>query len=246
MTAFVATAMMVSCEKDPVDNGGNGNNGNGGNGGNNNPTSVTDTTIMNFTLMRSLMDIDWDVACSRVLAMGFTEITADEDNTRTFFKGNLMGDYYTVNIRCDGPAYDNLVGGVVMDEHHLNSSNQATCLENNIYFIGDQRRVLNDMWRDTINCGGNILYGDLQDNGVWDSHELMYPHDWNLDDFIADSRALPTHQTVTANWANTYINYDNNMCYTASCSAISNTQQYASTTENVLALANEQRLDKGK
>ena len=129
MTAFVATAMMVSCEKDPVDNGGNGNNGNngnGGNGGNNNPTSVTDTTIMSYTLMRSLMDIDWDVACSRVLAMGFTEIDADEDNVRTFFKGSLMGDYYTVNIRCDGPAYDNLVGGVVMDEHHLNSSNQAT------------------------------------------------------------------------------------------------------------------------
>lgn len=249
MTAFVATAMMVSCEKDPVDNGGNGNNGNngnGGNGGNNNPTSVTDTTIMSYTLMRSLMDIDWDEACSRVLAMGFTEIDADEDNVRTFFKGSLMGDYYTVNIRCDGPAYDNLVGGVVMDEHHLNSSNQATCLENNIYFIGDQRRVLNDMWRDTLNCGGNILYGDLQDNGVWDSDELMYPHDYKLDEFIADSRALPTHQTVTANWANTYINYDNNMRYTASCSAISNTQQYASTTENVLALANEQRLDKGK
>lgn len=249
MTAFVATAMMVSCEKDPVDNGGNGNNGNngnGGNGGNNNPTSVTDTTIMSYTLMRSLMDIDWDVACSRVLAMGFTEIDADEDNVRTFFKGSLMGDYYTVNIRCDGPAYDNLVGGVVMDEHHLNSSNQATCLENNIYFIGDQRRVLNDMWRDTTYCGGNILYGDLQDNGVWDSHELMYPHDYKLDEFIADSRALPTHQTVTANWANTYINYDNNMRYTASCSAISNTQQYASTTENVLALANESRLDKGK
>lgn len=244
LVAAMLAVAMISCEEDPINGNGNGNNGNNGNGGNNNSTTVTDTTIMSYTLMRSLMDIDWDVACSRVLAMGFNEITPDEDNTRTFFKGNLMGDYYTVNIRCDGPAFDNLVGGVVMDEHHLNSSNQATCLENNIYFIGDQRRVLNDMWRDTTYCGGNILYGDLQDNGEWDSHELMYPHDWNLDDFIADSRALSTHQTVTANWANTYIY--NNMRYTASCSAISNTQQYASTTENVLALANESRLVKGK
>lgn len=235
---------MVSCEDDNGVTTGGGNN----NGGNDNPTTQSDTTIMNFTLMRSLIDIDWDEACARVLAMGFTEIDVDEEdettNVRTFFKGNLMGDYYTVNIRCDGPAFDNLVGGVVMNEHHLNNSNQATCLENNIYFIMDQRHVLNDMYRDSTYCGGNIMYGDMRDNGEWDSHELLYPHDSNLDEFIAASRSLPTHQTVTANWANTYIY--NSMRYTASCSAISNTLQYASTTENVLALANEFRLEGDK
>ena len=75
MVAFAMTMMVACGEKvNGPDNSG-GNNGGGDNpGGGGSGTAQTDTTIMSYTLMRSLVNIDWDVACNRVLAMGFTEL----------------------------------------------------------------------------------------------------------------------------------------------------------------------------
>ncbi len=237
---------MAACDPNDIftPDDSTGGNGNGGNGGGDNPAVVeTDTTIMSYTLMRSLINTDWDAACERVLAMGFTEIAADEDNTRSFIKGAIMGDYYTCHLRCDFPEVDNLVGGVVIQEHHMNSSNQATCLENNTTLIYDQRRVLDDMNRDAVNCGGNIIWSDMQDNGQFDGpHESSYPSADGLDAFVTDLRAMEPHTSVTANWADSYI-YDN-MHYVASCSGISSSFSYASTTDNIITLAVEDLLDK--
>ena len=238
---------MVACDPNdlinPTDSTDPADTTGGGGGGNGDVPAVTDTTIMNFTLMRSLIDIDWDEACTTVLAMGFAEITPDEDNVRSFMIGSVTGDYYTCNLRCDFPEVDNLVGAVVIHEHHMNSSTQATCLENNIYLIYDERRVLDDMTRDAVNCGGNIIWGDMQDNGQWDGpHESLYPHADGLDGFVTDSRAMETHSTVNANWADTY--FYNNMRYTASCSSISNTQPNVTITGNIITLSIEELLDK--
>lgn len=240
MVAFAMTAMVSCDEKDNTNNGGNGGN-NGGGGG----TAQTDTTIMSYTLMRSLIDIDWDVACNRIMAMGFTEIDPEEldeedsENVRAFIKGNITGNYYACYLRCDTPETDNLVGAVVMHENHLNSSSQAICIENDIYFINDELHVLADMDRDSLNCGGNIMYGDLN-NGQWDAHETFYPHASSLNEFIDYLRALPEHNTVNANWADTYLY--NGSHYTASCSAVINNQPYTSLTSNVITLVKEDNL----
>ena len=243
MVALLATAMVACSEKDNTNSG--GNNGGGNNGGG----AQTDTTIMSYTLMRSLINTDWDEACNRIMAMGFTEIDPEEldaedaENVRAFIKGNIMGDYYACYLRCDYPEIDNLVGGVVMHENHLNTSNQATCIENDVYFINDELRVLADWDRDTYYCGGNITWGNLQSNGQWDGpHETPYPHAGSLENFIADMRALPEHNTITANWADTYL-YNGNH-YTASCSAIINNQPYTCMTTNVITLVNEAEIDK--
>ena len=237
---------MVSCEDDPVTPSGNGNGNGNGNGGNDNPpTAQTDTTIMSFTLLRSLVDVDWDVACARVIAMGFTEFDPDdeEENVRAFLKGSLTGDYYACYIRCDFPDIDNLTGGAVMYEHHLNSSNQTTCLENSFALIYDEQRVLADMYRDTVACGGNIMWSDLLDNGQLDGpHETLYPHAYSLDDYIAYARALESHNTVTANWADTYLhNYSH---YTATSSAVCSSHPHSNSMENVIALAKDDNLVK--
>jgi hypothetical protein len=250
MVAFAMTMMVACGEKvNGPDNSG-GNNGGGDNpGGGGSSTAQTDTTIMSYTLMRSLVNIDWDVACNRVLAMGFTEIDPEElddedaENVRAFIKGNIMGDYYACYLRCDFPEIDNLVGAVVMHENHLNSSNQATCIENDVYFINDELRVLSDWNRDTVYCGGNIMWGNLQDNGQWDGpNETYYPHASSLEEFIAYLRALPEHNTITANWADSYLY--NESRYTASCSAVINNQPYTRLTTNVITLAKENNLDK--
>lgn len=242
MIAFAMTAMVACGEKDNTNNSGGGNNGGGGGG-----TVQTDSTFMSYTLMRSLINTDWDEACNRVMAMGFTEIDPEEldaedaENVRAFIKGNIMGDYYACYLRCDFPEIDNLVGGVVMHENHLNTSSQAICIENDIYFINDELRVLADWERDTYYCGGNITWGNL-DNGQWDGpHETPYPHASSLEEFIADLRALPEHNTITANWADTYLY--NGSHYTASCSAVINNQPYTSLTTNIITLVKEDLID---
>ena len=240
IVAFAMTALVNCSDKD---NGLSGNNPGGGN-------AQSDTSIMNYTLMRSLVNIDWDEACNRIMSMGFTEINPEDledndtntENVRAFIKGNIMGDYYACYLRCDTLVTDNLVGGVVMHENHLNTSSQTTCIENDVYFINDELRVLSDMNRDTIYCGGNIMWGDLN-NGEWDGpNETFYPHASSLDSFIAYLRALPTHNTVNANWADTYI-YSGSR-YTASCSAIINNQPYTSLTTNVITLVKEDNFSK--
>lgn len=234
MAAFFALA-MVACDPNDVFNPDDTTGG-----GNNHGSAETDTTIMNYTLMRSLVDIDWDEACARVMAMGFTEFTPEdaEENTRAFIKGNMMGDCYTCFLRCNTPESDNLVGAVVMQEHRMGTSNQATSLEHNIYFINDELRVLTDMQK--VVDAGNIMYGDMMDDGQWDGpHETFYT---NLDDFIAASQALEQHNTVTANWANNYL--FNNMNYTTTCSAITNTQPYVKMTDNIISLVNDSRNNK--
>lgn len=243
MVAFAMTA-MVACTEEDILNGG-GDNG-GGNGGG---SAQSDTTIMSYTLMRSLINIDWDEACDRVMEMGFTEIdpedldAEDAENVRAFIKGNIMGDYYACYLRCDFPEIDNLVGAVVMHENHLNSSSQAICVENEVYFINDEIQVLADWYRIIDTCGGNIMWGDLLDNGEWDGpHETLYPRASSLNEFIDYLRGLPEHNTVNANWADIYIY--NGSRYTASCSAIINNQPYTSLTSNVITLVKEDNLDK--
>ena len=202
-----------------------------------------DTTIMSFTLLRSLVDVDWDVACAIIQAKGFTAFESDEDNVRAFFKGSLLGDYYACYIRCDFPEIDNLTGGAVMQQHCMNSSSQAICLENSFALIYNEQQVLSDMWKDSITCGGNIMWSDLLDNGQYDGpYETMYPHSSALNGYIAYARALDNHNSVTANWADTYIyNYS---LYTATSSAICSSFPYSTSMENVIALAKEDNLDK--
>ena len=238
MIAFAMTAMVACGEKDNTnlsDTTGGGNNPSGG-------TSQSDTTIMNYTLMRSLLDIDWDVACNRVLAMGFQEIESDEgENVRVFIKGSLMSDYYACYLRCDYPEVDNLVGSVVMHEHHMNSSNQATCLENEIRFIHDEQRVLSDMTRN-LDCGGTIVWGDLSASGQLNTDNNYYPGASALVNFEAFLRAMTEHTTVEANWGDNYIY--NNSLYVATCSAFCSSQAIVSVMENILTLEKEDNLDK--
>ena len=234
MVAF-AMAAMVACGEEENINPGGGDNPGGG-------TVQTDTTIMNYTLMRSLIDIDWDEACNRVLAMGFFEIESDEgENVRAFMKGSLMGDYYCCYIRCDYPEEDNLVGAVVMQEHHMNSSSQDVCIENEISFINDERRVLSDMLVNIDGCGGNITWGDITSSGQYDTHQSSYPGVDDLEQFVTDLRALDVHTSVNANWADSYTH--NGSFYVATCTSVCSTMSAASVMENIITLEKEDNLD---
>ena len=244
MVAFAMTMMVACGEKvNGPDNSG-GNNGGGDNpGGGGSGTAQTDTTIMSYTLMRSLVNIDWDVACNRVLAMGFTEIDPEElddedaENVRAFIKGNIMGDYYACYLRCDFPEIDNLVGAVVMHEHHMGSSSQAVCVENLIRFANDERRVLSDMSINSEDCGGVITWNEL--TGTSDP---SYYHGYAaFDDFATALRALEVHASVNANWADNYTH--NGSMYVATGSAVCTSNAYVSIVENIITLEKEDNLD---
>ena len=246
MVAFAMTAVFASCEKDNDTPGGN-TPGGGDTPGGNTGTAQTDTTIMSYTLMRSLLDTDWDDACDRVLAMGFTEIDPEEfdeeepENVRAFIKGNIMGNYYACYLRCDFPEVDNLVGAVVMHEHHLNSSTQAVCVENDVFFINDERQVLADLARYDAGCGGIITWNDMTSSGQYDGDEIPYPGADALEGFVTDLRAMSEHMIVNASWADSYTY--NGFFYVASCSAVCTTQPYASVMENIITLEKADNLD---
>ena len=234
MVALALTA-MIACGDEPITPGGDTPGGENPGGG---TTAETDTTLMNYTLMRSLVDIDWDEACSRVMAMGFTRYEDDEeDNVRAFIKGSPMGDYYACYLRCDNPDGENLVGSVVMHEHHMGSSNQAVCVENLIYLVNDERRVLSDMSINSEGCGGIITWNELTGTG-----DQSYYHGYAaFDDFATALRALEVHASVTPNWADNYT-YNGSM-YVATGSAVCTSNAYVSIVENIITLEKENNLD---
>ena len=239
IVAFAMTALVNCSDKD---NGLSGNNPGGGN-------AQSDTSIMNYTLMRSLVNIDWDEACNRIMSMGFTEINPEDledndtntENVRAFIKGNIMGNYYACYLRCDFPEVDNLVGAVVMHEHHMNSSTQAVCVENDVFFINDERQVLADMARYDAGCGGIITWNDMTSSGQYDGDEIPYPGADALEGFVTDLRAMSEHMIVNASWADSYTY--NGFFYVASCSAVCTTQPYASVMENIITLEKADNLD---
>lgn len=234
MVAIAMTA-MIACGDEPITPGGDTPGGENPGGG---TTAETDTTLMNYTLMRSLVDIDWDEACSRVMAMGFTRYEDDEeDNVRAFIKGSPMGDYYACYLRCDNPDGNYLVGSVVMHEHHMGSSNQAVCVENLIYLVNDERRVLSDMSINSEGCGGIITWNELTGTG-----DQSYYHGYAaFDDFATALRALEVHASVTPNWADNYT-YNGSM-YVATGSAVCTSNAYVSIVENIITLEKENNLD---
>ena len=237
MVALAMTA-MVACEDDPTNPATPGGDTPGGENPGGGTTVQTDTTLMNYTLMRSLVDIDWDEACSRVMAMGFTRFEDDEeDNVRAFMKGSPMGDYYACYLRCDNPDGSNLVGSVVMHEHHMGSSTQAVCVENLIYLVNDERRVLSDMSINSEDCGGIITWNEL--TGTSDP---SYYHSYAaFDDFATALRALEVHASVNANWADNYTH--NGSMYVATGSAVCTSNAYVSIVENIITLEKEDNLD---
>ena len=237
MVALAMTA-MVACEDDPTNPATPGGDTPGGENPGGGTTVQTDTTLMNYTLMRSLVDIDWDEACSRVMAMGFTRFEDDEeDNVRAFMKGSPMGDYYACYLRCDNPDGSNLVGSVVMHEHHMGSSNQAVCVENLIRFANDERCVLSDMSINSEDCGGIITWNEL--TGTSDQ---SYYHGYAaFDDFATALRALEVHASVNANWADNYTH--NGSMYVATGSAVCTSNAYVSIVENIITLEKEDNLD---
>lgn len=237
MVALAMTA-MVACEDDPTNPATPGGDTPGGDTPGGGTTVQTDTTLMNYTLMRSLVDIDWDEACSRVMAMGFTRFEDDEeDNVRAFIKGSPMGDYYACYLRCDNPDESNLVGSVVMHEHHMGSSTQAVCVENLIYLVNDERRVLSDMSINSEDCGGIITWNEL--TGTSDP---SYYHGYAaFDDFATALRALEVHASVNANWADNYTH--NGSMYVATGSAVCTSNAYVSIVENIITLEKEDNLD---
>ena len=237
MVALAMTA-MVACEDDPTNPATPGGDTPGGENPGGGTTVQTDTTLMNYTLMRSLVDIDWDEACSRVMAMGFTRFEDDEeDNVRAFIKGSPMGDYYACYLRCDFPEVDNLVGAVVMNEHHMGSSSQAVCVENLIRFVNDERHVLSDMSINSEDCGGIITWNEL--TGTSDQ---SYYHGYAaFDDFATALRALEVHASVTPSWADNYT-YNGSM-YVATGSAVCTSNTYVSIVENIITLEKEDNLD---
>ena len=237
MVALAMTA-MVACEDDPTNPATPGGDTPGGENPGGGTTVQTDTTLMNYTLMRSLVDIDWDEACSRVMAMGFTRFEDDEeDNVRAFMKGSPMGDYYACYLRCDNPDGSNLVGSVVMHEHHMGSSSQAVCVENLIRFANDERRVLSDMSINSEDCGGIITWNEVTGTG----DQSYYPGHAAFDDFATALRALEVHTSVNANWADNYT-YNNSM-YVATSSAVCTSNAYVSIVENIITLEKEDNLD---
>ena len=233
MVALAMTA-MVACGDEPTSPTTPGGETPGGENPGGGTTAETDTTLMNYTLMRSLVDIDWDEACSRVMAMGFTRFEDDEeDNVRAFMKGSPMGDYYACYLRCDNLDGSNLVGSVVMHEHHMGSSSQAVCVENLIYLVNDERRVLSDMSINSDGCGGIIMTGT--------GNPSYYPGYAAFDDFATALRALEVHSSVDANWADSYTY--NNFMYVATGSAVCTSNAYVSIVENIITLENENYLD---
>ncbi len=236
MVALAMTA-MVACGDEPITPSTPGGDTPGGE----NPggtTVQTDTTLMNYTLMRSLVDIDWDEACSRVMAMGFTRFEDDEeDNVRAFIKGSPMGDYYACYLRCDNLDGSNLVGSVVMHEHHMGSSSQSVCVENLIRFANDERRVLSDMSINSEACGGIITWNELTGTG----DQSYYPGHAAFDDFATALRALEVHASVNANWADNYTH--NGSMYVATGSAVCTSNAYVSIVENIITLEKEDNLD---
>lgn len=237
MVALAMTA-MVACEDDPTNPATPGGDTPGGENPDGGTTVQTDTTLMNYTLMRSLVDIDWDEACSRVMAMGFTRFEDDEeDNVRAFLKGSPMGDYYACYLRCDNPDGENLVGSVVMHEHHMGSSSQAVCVENLIRFVNDERRVLSDMSINSEDCGGIITWNELTGTG----DQSYYPGHAAFDDFATALRALEAHASVNANWADNYTH--NGSMYVATGSAVCTSNAYVSIVENIITLEKEDNLD---
>lgn len=237
MIAFALTA-MVACGDEPITPSTPGGDTPGGENPGGGTTAETDTTLMNYTLMRSLVDIDWDEACSRVMAMGFTRYEDDEeDNVRAFMKGSPMGDYYACYLRCDNPDGSNLVGSVVMHEHHMGSSSQAVCVENLIRFVNDERRVLSDMSINSEDCGGIITWNELTGTG----DQSYYPGHTAFDDFATALRALEVHASVNANWADNYTH--NGSMYVATGSAVCTSNAYVSIMENIITLEKEDNLD---
>ena len=229
----LAMTVMVACEDDPTNPATPGGDTPGGENPGGGTTAQTDTT-----LMRSLVDIDWDEACSRVMAMGFTRYEDDEeDNVRAFIKGSPMGDYYACYLRCDNLDGSNLVGSVVMHEHHMGSSTQAVCVENLIYLVNDERRVLSDMSINSEDCGGIITWNELTGTG-----DQSYYHGYAaFDDFATALRALEVHASVNANWADNYTH--NGSMYVATGSAVCTSNAYVSIVENIITLENENILD---
>ncbi len=237
MVALAMTA-MVACEDDPTNPATPGGDTPGGENPGGGTTAETDTTLMNYTLMRSLVDIDWDEACSRVMAMGFTRFEDDEeDNVRAFMKGSPMGDYYACYLRCDNPDGSNLVGSVVMHEHHMGTSSQAVCVENLIRFANDERRVLSDMEVNSEDCGGIITWNEVTGTG----DQSYYPGHAAFDDFATALRALEVHASVNANWADNYTH--NGSMYVATGSAVCTSNAYVSIVENIITLEKEDNLD---
>lgn len=237
MVALAMTA-MVACEDDPTNPATPGGDTPGGENPGGGTTAETDTTLMNYTLMRSLVDIDWDEACSRVMAMGFTRFEDDEeDNVRAFMKGSPMGDYYACYLRCDNPDGGNLVGSVVMHEHHMGTSSQAVCVENLIRFANDERRVLSDMSINSEDCGGIITWNEVTGTG----DQSYYPGHAAFDDFATALRALEVHASVNANWADNYTH--NGSMYVATGSAVCTSNAYVSIVENIITLEKEDNLD---
>ncbi len=236
MVAFAMTA-MIACEEEPATPSTPGGNPGGENPGGDTPVQ-TDTTLMNYTLMRSLVDIDWDEACSRVMAMGFTRFEDDEeDNVRAFLKGSIMGDYYACYLRCDDPDGSNLVGSVVMHEHHMGSSTQAVCVENLLYLVNDERHVLSDMSINSEDCGGIITWNEVTGTG----DQSYYPGHAAFEEFATALRALEVHASVNANWADNYT-YNGSM-YVATGSAVCTSNAYVSIVENIITLEKEDNLD---
>lgn len=237
MVALAMTA-MVACEDDPTNPATPGGDTPGGENPGGGTTAQTDTTLMNYTLMRSLVDIDWDEACSRVMAMGFTRFEDDEeDNVRAFMKGSPMGDYFACYLRCDNPDGSNLVGSVVMHEHHMGTSSQAVCVENLIRFANDERRVLSDMSINSEDCGGIITWNEVTGTG----DQSYYPGHAAFDDFATALRALEVHASVNANWADNYTH--NGSMYVATGSAVCTSNAYVSIVENIITLEKEDNLD---
>ena len=239
MVAFAMMA-MVACEEDPITPATPGGGTPGGDTPGGGTTAQTDTTVMNYTLMRSLVDIDWDEACNRILAMGFAEIEPDEDNVRAFMKGSLMGDYYACYLRCDFPEGDNLVGAVVMHEHHLSSSSQAVCVENGIYLVNDERRVLSDMEINPADCGGVIIWNEITATAQ-DGDQSYFPGYSAFEDYATALRALEVHTSVNANWADSYTH--NGSFYVATGSVVCSSNAYASVMENIITLEKEDNID---
>jgi len=229
LTAALFAVAMVSCEVEGT-SGNNDSTGNGtGNGGGS--TSISDTTLMNFTLLRSLVDIDWDEAADQIVALGFSYFPVDEEeeeNVRAYIKGNPISDNYVCYLRCDDTT-TNLVCAAVMQEVH-GSTTQSYCLEANIGYVENSRSVLADLG--TYVSGGNVTYGDMTAENT--STEVFT----DFDTYASFLRNLDEYVSVTAVWAD---NYDH---YTASCNSVTMNTEYYKLNQNIISFTNRVTTEK--
>ncbi len=195
-------------------------------------TVVTDTTLMNFTLLRTLVDSDWDAASAQIMALGFNQIEEESDNVRAFLKGSLTGDNYVCYLRCDDTV-ENLVASASMQEYRINGYNQAACLGMNIDYANNARRVLSDM---TLAMGaGTVMYTDVQDDG---QNEPVHHYYTDIEEYFSALRSMESHSTVNASWTDNYEDY------TSICTAIVTTNAYLSIAQSILTFGNRDTLEK--